>query len=252
MTDLQAARAKRWRYTGRKIASLARAASWIDDVGFAMLWPKDSLPVPALWIAGSDDDGSWGPDAERMWKWKDELPRRGHAWYGPFLFGRKSFLSLQLLNDLYPREGAADDYRQASHSPTARKIADILLASGPQSAAALREATDLTGKKGSPVFTRAMSELGRALVITHFGIEEQGAGWPSAVFELTTRAFVVHPTSDPVAAARTFLDTTIQCKPNELARAFGWSAADARSALEELVARKLAHRERSVFRIAPE
>jgi hypothetical protein len=27
----------------------------------------------------------WGPDAEREWGWKDELPLRRLAWYGRFL-----------------------------------------------------------------------------------------------------------------------------------------------------------------------
>ena len=177
--ELAAARARRWWQTRRRVGSLERAAAFIDDVGVALLFPKAGIALPSLWEVASDrpvyDLGrEWGPDAERVWGWKDELPRRGLAWYGRFLRGRQSFLSQALLADLYPRSGRPEDYDESPLSEDARRIARILLMSGPQSSAALREALDVEGSRGGERFSRALSELGRELVVTNFGVEEIG------------------------------------------------------------------------------
>jgi hypothetical protein len=252
--DLELRRARRWWLTKPKVATIARAAAFIDDVGFALLWPTKKQALPSLWEAGSDRargdaefEFEYDDDAAEMWEWKDEIPRRKLAWYGYFVRGNKSFLSKRLLNDLYPRAGDVEDYKRAELSPLARKIANIVASSGPQSAAALREATDT---RGSP-FDRAVKELGTSLVITHFGVEEQGAGWPSAMYELTARAFKPKPTGDRVAAARTFATTMIACKPWPLARAFGWKTADARAALNECVKAGELKRDGDVFSVPP-
>lgn len=205
MDDLEAARARRWWRTGRRVGSLARAAAFVEDVGFALLFPKAGVELPSLWDAASDRPiralgEEWGPDAERVWGWKDELPRRGLAWYGRFLRGRPSFLSPALLADLYPRSGRPDDFDEQPLSPEARRIARILLRSGPQPTSALREALDAQGRRGGERFEAALTELGRRLVVTHFGVEDEGAGWPSAVLELTARAFRIPRRRDPERA----------------------------------------------------
>ncbi len=116
--ELELARAKRWWQAGRPVARIDRAGRFIDDVGFAMLFPKAGVELPTLWQATTDrtpseGEGDWGPDMDRVWRWKDELPRRGLAWYGEFVRGRKSFLSPSLLADLYPRTGRPDDFEEA-------------------------------------------------------------------------------------------------------------------------------------------
>lgn len=259
MEDLDALRARRWWQTRRPVATRARAAAFLDDVGFALLFPQKGVPLPSLWEAASDREfgdlpEEWGPDIQRVWAWKDELPRLGLAWYGRFLRGRPSFLSPALLADLYPRAGRPDDFEGAALGPDASRVAQVLLRSGPTPTAVLREATGMQGKRGSARFSRAQTELGRALVITHFGVEEQDAGWPSAVVELTARAFRVggrrSPESRRDAAARRFLHTMIAARRSELARAFGWSPAESTEALDGLVARGAAVREGPWYRAA--
>lgn len=255
-TELEAARAHRWWRTRRRVGSLERAAAFIDDVGFALLFPTAGIALPSLLETVRDRRDEhvgveWGPDAERVWGWKDELPRLGLAWYGKFVRGRASFLSPTLLADLYPRAGRPGDFTDAPLSADATRIARILFRSGPQSTAALREATGVEGKRGSERFAAAVTELGRALVVTHLGSEDEGAGWPSAVLELTARAFPIPKRRNRDAArlraARTFLGTMISTRPHELGNAFGWGAAAARSALEELVSRSVAGRDGSVY-----
>jgi hypothetical protein len=252
MRDLDAARAKRWWRTARPVASIERASAFIDDVGFALLFPKAGVTLPSLWEAASDRPihdlpGDWGPDIERVWWWKDEIPRRRLAWYGRFLRGRPSFLSRALLADLYPRAGRPDDFRDAGLERDARRVAETLLKNGPMPTSLVREAVGLEGKNGGPRFSAALSELGRALVATHFGAEDEGSGWPSAVLELTARAFRIRRPGDRVRAARRFLGTTLVARPADLARAFGWTAAEARAALEGVVTAGEASREGAAF-----
>lgn len=247
--DLATERAKRWGYDRPLLPTLQKAAAWIDDLGFALLFEHKGQPVPSLLVRAvtptPDEKFDWGPEAETVWTWKDELPRRGLAWYGHFVNGRKSFLSPRLLTALYPREGTPDDYRSEDLSTDARRIADVLLPSGPLSAATIREAT---GLKGS-AYDRAIKELGRKLVITHAGIEEQGAGWPSSVLDLTVRAFSFTPTPDPALATRLLLNTTIECMPNHLARAYGWMSVTAGQHLHAAVAAGIATRDGSRYRV---
>jgi hypothetical protein len=250
--DLHVARARRWWHTKRRIASQARAGAFIEDVGFALLFPNKGLALPTLLEVVSDqpieDLGwDWGPDAERVWSWKDEMPRRGLAWYARFLRGRPSFLSPALLADLYPRSGRPDDFEGARLSADASRIARILLRSGPQSTAALREALDVEGKKAGQGFDRCLTELGRAMVITHYGSEREGAGWSTPMLELTARAFRIPEQRDLNAsrlrATRRFLDTMLAVRPFELGNAFGWGANAARVPLEELAAESEAIRD---------
>ncbi|MGH2660521.1 MAG: hypothetical protein ACRDHS_12900 [Actinomycetota bacterium] len=48
MDDLEKARARRWWQTGRRVGSLKRAAAFLDDVGFALLFPKAGMALPSL------------------------------------------------------------------------------------------------------------------------------------------------------------------------------------------------------------
>ena len=235
--DLETARAKRWWQAGKPIARIDRAARFIDDVGFALLFPKKGVGLPTLWEAATDRpvmdaQGEWAPEMERVWRWKDELPRRGLAWYGEFVRGRKSFLSPALLTALYPRSGHPEDFEEATFSPDARRIARILLLDGPQSTAVLREALDVEGSRGAERFGKAVGELARVQVVTHFGTRDEGGGWPSAVLELTARAFSIPRTRDADACrlrvARTFLDTMIVAQPYHLGNAFHGGATAAR------------------------
>lgn len=243
-------RGKRWGYSRRKITTLDAAADWIDDVGFALLWPAKGIELPALWPVAVRQDG-WGTDAERAWAWKDELPLRGRAWYGAFLRGRKGFLAPDVLADLYPHPGEDHDFASAELRDDARRIAEVILTSGPTSAAALRAAVGLEGKRNNSAFTGAVTELGRALLITHLGVEDQTGGWPSAMFELTARAFKVPSPGAPddrrTRVAGRFLGTMLEADAGELAKAFGWRIAMARATMGELVARGLATRQGDTY-----
>src|SRR4029453_11898345 len=156
MDDLGARRTRRWWQTGRPIRSIGRAGAFIDDVGFALLFPIAGVALPSLYEAASEQpvplsELAWGPDAQRGWGWKDELPRKGLAWSGRLLAGgRASFLAPELLADCYPRAGEPDDFRQAPLGAEARRVAETLLASSPLPTAVLRQAVGLEGGRVRP------------------------------------------------------------------------------------------------------
>ena len=242
--DLVAARARRWWAGRRKVGRIERAAAFVEDLGFALLFPNKGVALPSLYDVASDRPlfspaGDWGPDADRVWRWKDELPRRGLAWYGKYLRGRPSLLAPSLLADLYPRRGRPDDFEDAGLSPAAYRVARILLRSGPQSTAALREALDVEAEG----VRRLLPDLGERIA--------RSSMHPSA---WRTRAAAGRPRcwSSPPApsaspgvgatarlrAARRYLDTMLVARPYELGNAFGWGADGARAALDRLVQRR--------------
>lgn len=232
--ELGQARAERWWVRGRRIGSVERAGAFIGDVGFALLFPAPRMVAPSLWeaVAGEDEEpfgSGMGKNEQRVWTWKDELPRRGLAWYGAYLGGRGSFLSPGLLAALYPGAGEPDDHKDLQLSPPAHEIAQAL-AMEPMSSASLRS---LVGDRNK--YQRAITELQRNLLVTTAGVQETSSGWPAAVITLTCDQFDVGGGQDHTRAAFHYLATMLAATPGELARAFRWSTAQARDRLDELV-----------------
>ncbi|GAA0926010.1 hypothetical protein GCM10009554_05910 [Kribbella koreensis] len=231
---LAAARGERWWVRGRRVGSVGRAGKFVDDVGFALLFPAAKPIGPSLWeaVAGEDEEpfaGGMNDNEQKVWSWKDELPRRGLAWYGAFLGGRGSFLSPSLLAALYPGEGELDDHQHLELSPAAHELAEALTAE-PLSSATLRA---LLGDKNK--YQRAIGELQKNLLVTTAGIEEQSNGWPAALLTLTCEQFDVGGRQDHHEAARHYLDTMLEAAPVDLARAFRWPTPKARALLNDLV-----------------
>jgi hypothetical protein len=229
------ARERRWWVSGRRVRSIAKAGAFVDDLGFALLFPSDRVLVPSLWeaVAGADAEPfATGMDAneQRVWTWKDELPRRGLAWYGSFVAGRGSFLSPALLRMLYPAPGDVDDHERLDLSTTAHEIA-AALAEGPAPSRTLRV---LVGDRNR--YQRAAAELQRRLLVTVAGVHEQASGWPSTVLDLTSRRFDVGRGPNHLAATQVFLDAVLEASPAELARAFRWPVSEARRHLDALCA----------------
>lgn len=228
------ARAKRWWVAGRRVGSIERAAAFVEDVGLALLFPTPRVLAPSLWEAVAGDDAEpfatgMGAHEQKVWAWKDELPRRRLCWYGAYLGSRGSLLSPVLLAALYPGAGEVDDHESLPLSPAAHEIARAL-AGGPAPSASLRR---LVGDRNR--YQRGVVELQRMLIVTTAGVEENRTGWPSALFDLTCRRFSVGDGRDHGLAAARFLDTGLEVTPAELARTFRWPTALARAALDELV-----------------
>jgi hypothetical protein len=228
------ARERRWWVSGRRVRSVARAGAFVEDLGFALLFPSERVLLPSLWeaVAGAGTEpfvSGMDADEQRVWSWKDELPRRGLAWYGNFVAGRGSLLSPSLLRSLYPAQGRLDDHADLDLSPAAHEIATAL-AEGPLTSAGLRV---LVGDRSR--YRRAAVELQRQLLVTTAGVREQAPGWPSAVLDLTCRRFDVGGAQDHLAAAELFIGVVLDATARDLARTFRWPVGKARGHLDALV-----------------
>jgi len=229
------ARERRWWVSGRRVRSIARAAAFVEDVGFALLFPSEGVLVPSLWEAVAGEDAEpfatgMGSNEQRVWAWKDELPRQSLAWYGNFVAGRGSFLSPSLLQWLYPATGGTDGHADLDLSPAAHEIATALTI-GPLPSATLRT---VIGDRGR--YQRAVVELQRQLLVTTAGVQEQASGWPSALVDLTCRRFDVGGGQDHLAAAELFVGVVLDASARDLARAFRWPLGKARGHLDALAA----------------
>ena len=247
MPSLGQERARRWWVTGRRVRSVQRAGAFVDDVGFALLFPSSKLVVPSLWeaVAGEDAEPfATGMDdnEQRVWAWKDDLPRLGLAWYGNLVGGRSSFLSPTMLRLLYAGAGEVDDHESAELSPPAHEIAAALMEE-PLPSATLRT---LIGDRNR--YQRAIVELQRRLLVTNAGVQDHPTGWPSALLDLTFRRFDVGGRADNAEASLLFLATVLEATPSELARAFRWPVAQALGCLEELAENGAATRVGKAFR----
>jgi hypothetical protein len=244
-SELAGARGERWS-PATLLRSLDEAAGFVDDVGFALLFPADRPLAPSLWEAVAGPDavpfaGGMGTAESLVWTWKDLLPEAGFAWSGRFVHGRASLLSPRLLAALYPGLGEPDDERAFALPPEARAIAEALRA-GPLPSSALRS---LVGHRGR--YDRAIRDLQQHLLVTAAGVREQRSGWPAVVLDLTCQRFDVGATDQRYATTR-FLDTMIEATPAELARVYQWPTTTAGAALDDQVATGLAVRTPAGYR----
>jgi hypothetical protein len=196
--------------------------------------------------AGGGLSDGWGPDAERIWGWKDELPKKRLAFYGKYFKGRGSFISLKFLPQFLATQGTAIEphdaeafYKTGRISHDALELWLALAKIGPLPTLELRHACKMESQAGNKRFKKAMFELQGLLIVTHSGAEQETEAWASNRFELVARGF-----SKQVAEARRIsaeearLAIAIKYKtlypgavPAQIARLFGWTKAQAIAAL---------------------
>ena len=236
------------------IRTIAQAARYIDRVGFCLLFPSKKLPLPSLIEASKGRAlrnykpcADWSGDFVHLWRWKDELPRKRLAYYGKYFRGRGVFLSLEFLAYFYCLEGnhgTRDEYerlyRAGKITADAHVVCTALVERGPQATLELRYGLGWEAKRGNRRFKRALLELQQRLLIVHWGTKAETRAWESAVYQLTARAFpkAVRATaklSPDVARQRIaaqYRKHRAHAKPQEAARLFGWSRAEAQAALD--------------------
>ncbi len=239
------------------IRTIAQAARYIDRVGFCLLFPSKKLPLPSLIEASKGRAlrnykpcADWSDDFVRLWRWKDELPRKRLAYYGKYFRGRGVFLSLEFLAYFYclegnpARLGAGDAferlYRAGKITADAHAVCAALAKRGPQATLELRYGLGWESKRGNRRFKRALLELQQRLLIVHWGTKAETRAWESAVYQLTARAFpkavrAAAKLSPDVARQRIaaqYRKHRAHAKPQEVARLFGWTRAEAQAALD--------------------
>lgn len=231
----------------KRVVTPADALRFIDAAGFCLLFPAKNVPLPSLYFAMTRRIPiTWDKYALKLWDWKSEFPRKRRAFYGKYFRGRGTFLSLGMLPHFLAMHGSAAlpgehtrFYAEGRISHDAAAIWETLERLGPLATLELRHACKMDSKAGNVRFKRAMAELQRLLLVTHFGAEQETNAWASGRFELTSRAFFRESESaranEPAAARAAVVERYSHCHPNAepktIARLFGWSRAEALDAV---------------------
>lgn len=233
------------------MATLADAVKFIDAAGFCTLFPVASVPLPSLYCAVTgrepDEGISFDEHFEKIWHWKDELPRRRRAHYAKYFRGKGTLISRTYLpHFLAMREAAAAVhdherfYREGRIRDDARVIWRALAQHGPLATLELRHACKMETTAGNVRFKRAILDLQCLLVVSHFGSEQETDAWASGKYELTSRAFPeetsaafgIEPQEARARLAAKFVELSGGAQPMQLARLFGWAKAQAEAALQ--------------------
>jgi len=166
-----------------KVKTRAVAVQFINDVGIALLFPGDRLPLPDLWTAINGHERAIPKHhhdyaLHKTWEWKDDIPSRKEAWYGKLIRGKPAFVSHNDLPAIYALSsnfGELDDYLEAYAdglmSVEAKTIYETLLREGPMPTSAMRKACGMAGGgDNAKRFERAIVELQTDLKIVKCGI----------------------------------------------------------------------------------
>jgi hypothetical protein len=231
----------------RRVSTPSEAVRFIDHVGFCVLFPVKDILLPSLHFAvAKRQPTGWDKYAQLIWKWKDELPKRRRAFYAKYFKGRGTFLSVKLLPHFLAMHETALEHGEPEAFYTAGRIShhalELWQALGKLGALAtleLRHACKMETQAGNKRFKKAMLELQGLLIVTHSGVEQETAAWASNRFELVYRAFpkqIAEASKLSAEEARTALATKYRtlypsASPVQIARLFGWTKAQAVSAL---------------------
>jgi hypothetical protein len=231
----------------KRVATPAGAARFIDQVGFCTLFPVKNVSLPSLYFAvAKRPPTGWDKYAQLIWKWKDELPKKRRAFYAKYLKGKGTFISLKLLPHFLATHGTAVEpdeaeafYKTGRISHDALELWQALGKNGALATLELRHACKMETQAGNKRFKKAMLELQGLLIVTHFGAEQETEAWASNRFELVSRAFprqMEEASKLSAEEARTALAVQYRtlypsASPVQIARLFGWTKAQAVSAL---------------------
>jgi hypothetical protein len=182
------------------VSTVEDAAAWLDEVGIALLFPSPDHVLPSLWeaVAGEtdvawavrDDEGgfvSFTPAMQKVWTWKDELPRRRLGCIGLHVVRTTGLVSPKLVPAIYAltgRRGALDDFRDEELEPLEREVAEAALELGRPTTR--RELRLLVSREKRDV-DKAVNVLQRKLIFTNAGRDDEGSGWSATLHDLFAR-----------------------------------------------------------------
>jgi len=238
----------------RRIQTLDEARAFIEEVGFCHFWPVKGAELPNLFhaIAGrvravpmAHDD----PDLSKCWSWKDGALDKGWWYYGKLLKRRATLVSLAELPFFYALSdnyGDLDDYLQEYEegrlTAEAKAVYEALLKHGPLDTVRLRRESRLSAKSAKSRFERALVELQMGLKVLPVGIADAGAWHYAFVYELLPRWFSEVPEQARAIGREEarqrlllrYLEAVVAATPAQVARLFGWSAAEVERAAAKL------------------
>ncbi len=231
----------------QRVKTAGDAVRFIEHVGFCMLFPVKNVPLPSLYYAvAKRQPTGWGKYSQLIWTWKDDLPKKRRTFYGKYFKGRGTFLSPQLLPHFLAMHGTALEPDEAEGFFGAGRIThdalelwQALAKHGPLATLELRHACKMESQAGNKRFKKAMLELQGRLIVTHSGAEQETGAWASNCFDLVFRSFPqqisqakdISEHDARLAIAVKYRTLYPAASPVQIARLFGWTKAQAVSAL---------------------
>jgi hypothetical protein len=193
--------------------------------------------LPSLWEAVAGTRAvEWGlydeatgkhvftDEMARCWRWKDELPAKGHALAGKH-FGRWAAL---VAPRLISHAWTAAAERRASLEAVHDEIAAATREHGPCTMPQLRALVPAAEKKH-------VEQLQRALVLTNAHLVEQEQGWAAIAVGLVDELWDVFEAADAEAElARAVLEACGEASAADVGGALGWRVKRSREALDTL------------------
>jgi hypothetical protein len=244
-----------------RVSTLDEAAAWLDEVGIALLFPKPDYVLPSLWeaVAGRTDIDwavrdeeakfvSFTPEMEKIWSWKDELPRKRLACTGLHVVRTTGLVAPSLVAPVYAltgRRGAPEDFRDEDLDPLERELAEATLELG--RATTRRELRALVNREKREV-DKAVNVLQRKLVFTNAGRDDEDSGWAATLHDLFARRWRTRLRLLPSReeALQTLAERVAQAAGDvsaaDLAAALRLRRREAATILEELEARSTLER----------
>jgi hypothetical protein len=243
------------------ISTIDEAAAWLDEVGIALLYPKPDYVLPSLWeaVAGRtelewairDDEAkfvSFTPEMQKVWSWKDELPRKRLACVGLHVVRTTGLVAPRFVAAAYAlteRRGTPDDFREEELEPLERELAEATLELGrPTTRKELRR---LVNREKREV-DKAVNVLQHKLVLTNAGRDDEDSGWAATLHDLFARRWRARLRRLPTRAQalQTLAESIVRAAGDasaaDLAAALRLRRREAADILEHLEARGLAER----------
>lgn len=233
------------RTPGRRLHTADDAARWVDEVGFAFLFPTAAIDMPSLWQATCGGarpipHHHHDPDLGRVWTWKDSLPTQRRIFYARLLRDKPMLVALDhaplfyaLTDNLGDEDDYLHEYEAGTLSVEAKRVYEALLAHGQAAPTSiLRRAAGLEGKPHVGRFDRAVAELQRGMKIVKVGISDSNRWGYAYVYDLLPRAYPHIPDQARALSRRDamrgllrrYLATVGAAPAARVARLFAWDA----------------------------
>ncbi|MEA5078917.1 MAG: crosslink repair DNA glycosylase YcaQ family protein [Anaerolineaceae bacterium] len=249
---------------GKHLAGPNDAVKFVNERGFAYLWPIKNVEMPNLWnattgnrpVANDHDD-----PGHATWGWKDELLDKRVWYYARIIKNRNTFVSHELIPYFYalspnygdPEEDFQDQYQQGLMTLETKLIFEALLKEGPLDTISLRKAAHQTSKNSDSGFTKALDTLQSQLKVLPMGITNAGRWGYAFAYDLTHRYYpdlMEQARSIRESAARqkivaTYLESVGAATVKDIGRIFQWTPELTQRTLNSLISSEL------IFEVEP-
>jgi hypothetical protein len=253
-SEIEEYRDARWhRENTACVETVTQAEEFIERVGFAACLTDARQPGPSLYVAvcGRRDatmprNVQKDPESFHTWILKDEVMRRGRAYYAKLSRGKAMFLARRMIPYFRALWGVPRREEKKRLGESALRLLRVLRKEWEMGTADLRLESGITDRKR---FTQALDELQTAMIVVPNEVVYQprfsylwGLAEERFAEELATK--VDRPTA-LLEIARCFLAGAGMTVPGELARVTGLTRPEAglgnKALVEEGYAVKVAH-----------